>query len=76
MHFFEKSVFQLTKNVIIDRIAKRIKEIMPLVASLRLSVCLSALSRLNHHYQSKVIVCVSVISWRLQIIVQMGSIGF
>ena len=29
----------------------------------------------NHHYQSKVIVCVSVISGRLQIIVRMRSIG-
>ncbi len=30
----------------------------------------------NHHYQSKVMVCVSVFSGRLQIIVLMWLIGF
>ena len=30
----------------------------------------------NHHYQSKVIVCVSVISGRLRIIARIRSIGF
>ena len=30
----------------------------------------------SHHYQSKVIVCVSVISWRLRIVARMRSIGF
>ncbi len=30
----------------------------------------------NHHNQSKVIVCVSVISGRLRIIARMRSIGF
>ncbi len=30
----------------------------------------------NHHYQSKVIVCVSVISRRLRIVARMRSIGF
>ncbi len=30
----------------------------------------------NHHYQSKVIVCVSVLSGRLWIIAQMQSISF
>ncbi len=49
--------------------------------SVRLSVCplpLSHLNRLthNHYYQSKVIVCVSVISGCMQIIVRMWSIGF
>ncbi len=36
----------------------------------------SAAKSINHHYQSKVIVCVSVISGRLRIIAQMRSIGF
>ncbi len=36
----------------------------------------SAAKSNNHHYQSKVIDCVSVISQHLQIIVRMRSIGF
>ena len=45
--------------------------------SVRLSVCPSALSRLNkNHYQSKVFACVSLISRRTRIIALMQSIGF
>ena len=36
----------------------------------------SAAKSHNHHYQSKVIVCVSVIGGRRQIIARMWSIGF
>ncbi len=36
----------------------------------------SAVKSNNHHYQSKVIVCVSVISGRMRIIAWMRSIGF
>ncbi len=73
---------RLDKTIFIDREAR---EIMYLVASVRPSVCLSVcplpLSRLNrltynHHYQSKVIVCVSVIRRRRRIIARMRSIGF
>ncbi len=57
---------------------------MYLVASVRLSVRLCPLSRLNrftydldkNHYQSKVFVCVSIISGRMRIIKRMWSIGF
>ena len=73
------------------------KEIMYLVASVRLSVrpsvttlpaepldlrhirgsaSPSAAKSSNHHYQSKVIVCVLVIVRRMQIIARMRSIGF
>ncbi len=64
--------------MIIDREAR---EIMYLVASVRLSVRLSVCVRSpvksnRNHYQSKVFVCVSVISWRMRIIARMRSIGF
>ena len=36
----------------------------------------SAAKSSNHHYQSKVIVCVSVISERMRIIARMRSISF
>ncbi len=47
------------------------------LGSIRLSVrrSVSTMSN-NHHYQSKVIICVSVISGRLRIIMRMRSIGF
>ncbi len=44
--------------------------------NIRGSALPSAAKSKNHHYQSKVIVCVSVISGRLQIIARMRSIGF
>ena len=64
-------------HIFIDREAR---EIMYLVVSVRPSVRyhspgLIAKSN-NHHYQSKVIVCVSVISRRMRIIARMQSIGF
>ncbi len=48
---------------------------MHLVVSIRLSIhqCSHAWKSNNHHYQSKVIVCVSVISVRMRIIAQMQS---
>ena len=57
------------------------RKIMYLVASIRPFVCLCALSWLqqratNPDYQSKGIVCVSVISGIMRIIVRMRSIGF
>ncbi len=69
-------------SMFIDREAR---EIMYLVASVRPSVrpsvrmgsaLPSAAKSNNHHYQSKVIVCVSVISRRRRIIARMRSIGF
>ena len=70
----------ITHLFIIDREAR---EIMYLVASVCLSICLSPLSRMNRavksnksHYQSKVFVCVSIFSGRMRIIAQMRSISF
>ncbi len=65
-------------HIFIDREAR---EIMYLIAFVRLSVRLSPLSRLNRltnksHCQSKVLVCVSIISWHMRIIARMRSIGF
>ncbi len=75
---------EVTQNAqfIIDREAR---EIMYLVASVCPSVrpfvrlcALSCLNRLTYDldYQSKVFVCVSVISWCMRIIARMRSIGF
>ena len=63
--------------IFIDREAR---EIMDLVASVRLSVRLSVLSRLNRltyksYYQSEVFVCVSVIRGHILITARMRSIG-
>ena len=70
--------------IIIDREAR---ELMYLVASVRPSVRLrklyiggsalpSAVKSNKSHYQSKVFVCVSIISGRIRIIARMQSIGF
>ncbi len=68
-------------ELIIDREAR---EIMYLVASVRLSVrpsvrpsvsSLTVKSNKNH-YQSKMFVCVSIISGRMRITARMRSIGF
>ena len=71
--------------IIIDRVALA-KQIDNALYSVRPSVCLSvdvcgfvlpsAVKSNNHHYQSKVIVCVSVISGRMRIIARMRSAGF
>ncbi len=71
------------QSVFIDREAR---EIMYLVASVRPSVrpsvrlwgsaLLSAVKSNRSHYQSKVFVCVSIISRRMRIIARMRSIGF
>ena len=58
-------------------INREAREIIHLVASVCLSVCLQTFSRLNKsHYQSKAFLCVSVIRGHIRIIVQMRSIGF
>ncbi len=65
-------------GIFIDREAR---EIMHLVASVRLSVCLFVCALLFEpfdlwsHYQFKVFVCVSLISGRMRIIARMRSIG-
>ena len=50
-------------------------EIIELVASVRLSVCRVQQRAKRSHYQSKVIVCVSVISRRVRLIAWMRLIG-
>ncbi len=44
--------------------------------NIRGSALPSAAKSNNHHYQSKVIVCVSVMIGRMQIIARMRSMGF
>ncbi len=50
--------------------------VRPSVSQSALSALPSAAKSNKSHYQSKVIVCVSVISWRMRIIARMRSIGF
>ncbi len=72
LHFKLLFLSASTNSIFIDREAR---EIVYLVASVRLSVCvLSCLKK--SHYQSKVFVCVSVISGRMRIIARMRSISF
>ncbi len=47
-----------------------------IAVNIRGSALPSAAKSKNHRYQSKMIVCVSVISRRMRIIVRMRSIGF
>ncbi len=51
---------------------------MELVVPIRPSMCVSVCQQRTTvlYYQSKVFVCVSVISRRMQIIAQMWSVGF
>ena len=46
------------------------------VVDIRGSAFLSAVKSNKNHYQSKVFVCVSIISGHMRIIVRMQSIGF
>ena len=61
------------RDLIIDCEAR---EIMYLVASVRLFVCLCVQRAKKSHYQSKVFVCVPVISGCMRIIARMRSTGF